>query len=407
MRKESDELDNNGYLEKLIDHAEEAIRKSDWAKATSILQKIFITYKNKTHPQVYVLMSMVHRLQGNLDKSENIMKKALCSHPNEISILTEYVKILKALNDIPEVARRLEDLNNLKTIPSLDMHNDQSGTPLSDRPRRKNSRICMKISEKIQSKLTSCKKEQHHKQHHKHHIKNANSKLKSSLELCKKIDEILKLDFKSIVDVGCGYGYFLYEAKKLWNTQKVLGIDGPWIEKEHLQISNDEFIEANLESDISTKKLQSYQKFDLAVSLEVGEHLEKKQAHNFIKLLTSLSDLVIFSAAIPGQEGQGHVNEQWPSYWAELFQIHNFAPIDILRGEIWYNTNIDLCLRQNILFFVNKKNNISIDTKFNNPLDLVHPEFYHMKQERIHNLYINKINELNMKLRFRTCQEIT
>ncbi|WP_462325250.1 methyltransferase domain-containing protein [Desulfoplanes sp.] len=401
MQNESKELHNNEYPEKLISQAEKAIHESDWSKATSILQKIFLTHKDKTPPQVYVLMSIVHRMQGNLDKSEKIIKKSLCKHPNEISILIEYVKISKALNDIPEVARRLEELNSLKIIPSPSTHHKQAEISLNNRNIRKKSRICINIPENLQSKSTSGTKEQNHKQHHKHHIRNA-EKLKTSIELCKKIDEILHLNFKSIVDVGCGYGYFLSVAKKIWNTQKILGIDGPWIKKEHLQISNDEFIEANLEKDIAAKKLQSYQKFDLAVSLEVGEHLEQKQAHNFIKLLTSLSDLVIFSAAIPGQEGQGHVNEKWPSYWAELFQIHNFDPLDILRGEIWHNKDIDLCLRQNIILFVNKKNNISICDASNNPLDLVHPEFYNMKQQRIHNLYIKKIIELEKKLKINT-----
>lgn len=66
-------------------------------------------------------------------------------------------------------------------------------------------------------------------------------------------------------------------------------------------------------------------KFDLAYSIEVGEHIPEAFARNFVKYISSLSDFVIFSAAFPGQGGQGHINEQPQEYWRDLFLLEGFG----------------------------------------------------------------------------------
>jgi hypothetical protein len=47
-------------------------------------------------------------------------------------------------------------------------------------------------------------------------------------------------------------------------------------------------------------------RFDLAVCLEVAEHLPPERAESFIRELCDLAPVVLFSAAIPGQGGTGH-----------------------------------------------------------------------------------------------------
>ena len=92
--------------------------------------------------------------------------------------------------------------------------------------------------------------------------------------------------------------------------------------------------------------------FELTQSFEVAEHLYAQYAPNFIKLLTSLSDIILFSAAIPYQGGVHHVNEQPPAYWAELFAQNDYVCIDCIRSQIWNNESISTWYSQNILLFV-------------------------------------------------------
>lgn len=74
--------------------------------------------------------------------------------------------------------------------------------------------------------------------------------------------------------------------------------------------------------------------FDLAVSLQVAEHLPPSSAKGFIDSLAKLAPVVLFSAAIPLQAGAEHLNEQWPEYWAALFKTHDYLPIDCIRGRM-------------------------------------------------------------------------
>ena len=111
---------------------------------------------------------------------------------------------------------------------------------------------------------------------------------------------IEKLSPQSIVDVGCGQGIFLEYAEKIGID--VCGIDGEWVEKDKLMISN--FVSADLSSPLNLNR-----KYDLAISFEVAEHIPRENADVFIDNITRLSDVVAFSGAIPGQGGVGHVNE--------------------------------------------------------------------------------------------------
>ncbi|HLP51908.1 MAG TPA: methyltransferase domain-containing protein [Chitinophagales bacterium] len=156
---------------------------------------------------------------------------------------------------------------------------------------------------------------------------------------------------KSVVDMGCGVGTFLYCFKQN-GVNRVLGLDGPWANKELLNkyLTPDEFKEVDLE-----KPLQNItEKFDLAVCLEVAEHLSESSADTCVKNLTNLSDVILFSAAIPQQLGQNHINEQWPAYWEAKFNAQGYEFHDVLRAPIWNNEKIWWWYRQNI-FLVTRK----------------------------------------------------
>ena len=91
------------------------------------------------------------------------------------------------------------------------------------------------------------------------------------------------------------------------------------------------------------------------MSLEVAEHLPPEQAEHFVGMLTSFADIVLFSSAFPYQGGTGHLNENYPEYWALLFRKRNYIPLDLIRNEFWSNGMVCHWYRQNTLIFINKE----------------------------------------------------
>ncbi len=186
-------------------------------------------------------------------------------------------------------------------------------------------------------------------QHHFEHLNNVSERLKNAKQICFILDSI-GVEPRSVIDVGCGYGFFLAEAGKIWPLERVLGIDGPWVDLEHLQFEKDAFWVRDLHAPVRLEN-----RFDLAVCLEVAEHLREAGAQQLVDLLCSASDIVLFSAAIPGQGGKGHLNEQYPSYWAARFAARGFVPIDILHSIVWTNNTLFPWFRQNLLIFLDER----------------------------------------------------
>jgi SAM-dependent methyltransferase len=153
---------------------------------------------------------------------------------------------------------------------------------------------------------------------------------------------------KSVVDVGCGLGSWLSVFKD-FGIEECVGIDGDYVNTDRLEISQEEFQPFALDTPLKLDRT-----FDLVVSLEVAEHLPAESARMFIASLTDLGSVVLFSAAIPLQGGTNHINEQWPDYWALLFQERDYLAIDCLRKKIWNNKNVEPWYAQNILVFVRR-----------------------------------------------------
>ena len=124
-------------------------------------------------------------------------------------------------------------------------------------------------------------------------------------------------------------------------------------------------------------------KFDLALSLEVAEHLRPESADQFVNTLVGLAPKVVFSAAIPYQGGYRHHNEQWPDYWAEVFERYDYVALDCLRDPLWRNPSVPTYYRQNMLLFVLKEQ-VATDPALaalpectkRKSLSRVHPELY-------------------------------
>jgi SAM-dependent methyltransferase len=149
----------------------------------------------------------------------------------------------------------------------------------------------------------------------------------------------------SVIDVGCGIGAWLAEFEKRGITD-ALGVDGDYVATERLRISPEKFLAKDL-----TKPLGIHRRFDLAISLEVAEHLPENRSESFVSDLVGLAPVVLFSAAIPFQGGTFHVNEQWPDYWEKIFRQHNYLALDCLRRVLWDDESVDWWYRQNAILY--------------------------------------------------------
>jgi SAM-dependent methyltransferase len=150
---------------------------------------------------------------------------------------------------------------------------------------------------------------------------------------------------QSVVDLGCGDGGWL-SAFRANGVSDILGIDGPWIDEDLLKIDRAQFRRSPLDEPLPIDR-----RFDLAISLEVAEHLPPEKAAGFVAELTRLAPVVLFAAAVPGQGGLHHVNEQWPDYWAALFRTHGYVPVDAIRLKVWGNPNVAWWYKQNSLLY--------------------------------------------------------
>jgi SAM-dependent methyltransferase len=149
---------------------------------------------------------------------------------------------------------------------------------------------------------------------------------------------------RSVVDVGCGSGAWLVEAARL-GIDDYLGVDG-YTPTGSLRIPAERFLIHDL-----TVPLDLERRFDLVVCLEVAEHLPHTAADVLVESLARLGPAVLFSAAVPHQSGDNHVNEQWPEYWAQRFEANGFTVVDAIRPLIWRDPGVAWWYRQNTLLF--------------------------------------------------------
>lgn len=184
---------------------------------------------------------------------------------------------------------------------------------------------------------------------------------------------------KSVVDMGCGKGMWLQVFGEN-GIDSLMGIDGFCVNKAATVNKPILFLTMDLNQPIFIQN----KKFDLAISLEVAEHLEEKSAQIFIENLISLSDVIMFSAAYTKQGGDRHLNEQKHTYWANIFIKHNYFPYDFFRPFAWGNNNIDFWYQQNSFLYI--KNTSEVNNIFNEKgfyplkniefMNCIHPKLY-------------------------------
>lgn len=182
------------------------------------------------------------------------------------------------------------------------------------------------------------------------------------------------LEPASVIDVGCGVGTRLAAYRDV-GVPRILGLDGEWALRSGLEIPPERFRAIDLANEGEVDE-----RIDLAQSLEVAEHLSEEAADRFVALLTSLAPVVLFSAAIPGQGGEHHVNEQWPGYWASRMKARGYEAFDVVRRHLWHDGSVAWWYVQNTVLYVSGDAEFSPSARAllasvdpGEPMPLVHP----------------------------------
>jgi SAM-dependent methyltransferase len=194
---------------------------------------------------------------------------------------------------------------------------------------------------------------------------------------------------KTVLDIGCGRGTWVKAF--LDYGLDAHGVDGPWARDSGLVVADDHFTSFNFAvSPIPFSIDLPREKFDLVTSFEVLEHIEPSRADDMVELISSKGDLALIGAAMPGQGGTDHVNEQWPAYWANKFRAKGYIPLDCIRPLWWNNPQIETWYSQNTILYARGDaldavrefaSKVALEN-LEHPLPLIHPVMLTYFQQR-------------------------
>lgn len=151
------------------------------------------------------------------------------------------------------------------------------------------------------------------------------------------------------IDIGCGNGPWSSVLLDL-GVGHVIGVDGDYIDPKWLMIPAASFVAQDL-----TQSIKINEKFDLAMCIEVAEHLPESRAESLVDDLTQLAPVVLFSAAIPGQGGTGHINEQPQTYWIAKFAKRGYTALDVVRRQTWDDPRVPGIYPQNMFLMASRE----------------------------------------------------
>ncbi|MBC8063222.1 MAG: class I SAM-dependent methyltransferase [Chlorobia bacterium] len=151
------------------------------------------------------------------------------------------------------------------------------------------------------------------------------------------------------IDIGCGNGPWSSVLLDL-EVGHVIGVDGDYVDQKWLMIPSASFVAQDL-----TAPIKIEERFDLAMCIEVAEHLPESRAEGLVDDLTRLAPVVLFSAAIPGQGGTGHINEQPQTYWTEKFAKRGYIALDVIRRRTWDDSRVPGIYPQNMFLMASRE----------------------------------------------------
>lgn len=206
----------------------------------------------------------------------------------------------------------------------------------------------------------------------------------------------------SVVDIGCGVGNWLDACSEL-GVKDLLGVDGHWVKEEFKVKEQMQFICVDLEYGVP----EINKRFDLAICVEVLEHISDLAGEKVLDFLVKSSDVILFSSAFKSQGGVHHINEQLHSYWAEKFAKKGFIPFDLFRPILsgdpdipfWYQQNSFLyCRSGSLAWQMLLKSGQSPISNFAY-MDMVHPALFKRQVEENRNVPIRRLfSELFLKI---------
>jgi SAM-dependent methyltransferase len=155
------------------------------------------------------------------------------------------------------------------------------------------------------------------------------------------------LEVGSVLDVGCAGGGWLSEWQQA-GVVDVFGVDGAYVNLVDLEIEPERFKGTDL-----SRPFDLGRTFDLVESFEVAEHIDEAASGVFVSnLVKHAGRFILFSAAVPGQGGEYHVNEQPYDFWRKRFAESGFTAYDFVRPRIAADNRISFWYRYNIILFV-------------------------------------------------------
>ena len=182
----------------------------------------------------------------------------------------------------------------------------------------------------------------------------------------------------SVVDVGCGRGAWLAACAER-GVERLSGLDGDWVSQDMMLDPTIAFRRANLQ-----EAIPAGERHDLAISLEVAEHLPPTSSEGFVQTLVAHAGAIVFSAAYIGQPGQNHINTRPHSFWANQFLSQGYLLFDFFRPHFWSDNEVEPWYRQNTFLYVRPEHPLHAalagaghtalaDARF---VDCIHPWMY-------------------------------
>lgn len=150
---------------------------------------------------------------------------------------------------------------------------------------------------------------------------------------------------KSMLDVGCGAGAWLSVAKSMGLAQ-LAGVDGDYVDRSMLLVDTQYFTPRDI-----SKPFDIGRTFDLVQCLEVAEHVPNAASAALVANIVRHGPLVLFSAAVPGQGGEDHINEQPYAFWRDMFAGHRYRLFDYVRSRVADKPDVEPWYRYNLMLF--------------------------------------------------------
>lgn len=174
----------------------------------------------------------------------------------------------------------------------------------------------------------------------------AGNRLDDAIEFSQVVADLYDPD--SVIDFGAGAGRFLIPFHEAG-----IGIRG--LERNRKAIETSPLPEEVFDIHDLSDPFESDRQYDVALCMEVLEHLPESALGTTIDSIASSCDVAIVTAATPGQGGVHHVNERELDEWIQLFEARgmDYRQMEVDRLTDRISPNSERWLVANLMVFVN------------------------------------------------------